>query len=159
MFLQITKFHSFVWLTTICVCVCVCVCVYTHTYMASQVALVVENAPANTGDTRDAVSTPGSGRSPRVENSTPLQYSCLENSKIPGQRNLVGYSQWGLKESNTIEWLNTHTHTHTHTCHIFFLKFFKKIFIYLVALSLSYSMWNLFVVYATSLCIHLLMGT
>ena len=125
--------------------------------MASQVALVVENPPANTGGTRDAVSTPGSGRSPGVENSTPLQYSCLENSKFPGQRNLVGYSPWGLKESNTTERLNTHTHTHTR--HIFFLKFFKKIFIYLVALSLSYSMWNLFVVYATSLSIHLLMDT
>ena len=31
---------------------------------ASQVALVVKNLPANTGDARDAGSIPGSGRSP-----------------------------------------------------------------------------------------------
>ena len=99
--------------------------------MASQVALVVENPPANTGDTRDAVSTPGSGRSPGVENSTPLQYSCLENSKFPGQRNLVGYSPWGLNESNTTERLNTHTHTHTHATSSF-LNFLRKyLFIWL----------------------------
>ena len=33
-------------------------------------------------------------------NSHPLQYSCLEN---PTDRSLVGYSPWGLKESNTTE--------------------------------------------------------
>ena len=32
--------------------------------MASQVALVVKNPPANTGDIRDVGSVPGSGRSP-----------------------------------------------------------------------------------------------
>ena len=37
---------------------------------------VVKNPPTNTGD---AGSLPGSGRSPRVGNSNPLQYSCLEN--------------------------------------------------------------------------------
>ena len=42
--------------------------------------LVVENPPANTGDGRDAGVIPGLGRSPRVENGNPLQYSCLENS-------------------------------------------------------------------------------
>ena len=41
---------------------------------------VVKNLPANTGDTRDAGSIPGSGRSPGVENGNLLQYSCLENS-------------------------------------------------------------------------------
>ena len=35
----------------------------------------------------------------------PLQYSCLENPH--GQRSLVGYSPWGLKESNTTEQLST----------------------------------------------------
>ena len=34
---------------------------------------------ANAGDTRDAVSIPGSGRSPGVGNGTPFQYSCLGN--------------------------------------------------------------------------------
>ena len=42
-------------------------------------ALVVKNPPANTGDTGDVGSTPGSGRSPGVGNGNPLQYSCLEN--------------------------------------------------------------------------------
>ena len=47
---------------------------------ASQVLLVVKNPPANTGDTRDVVSTPGSGRSPGEGHGNPLQYSRLENS-------------------------------------------------------------------------------
>ena len=41
--------------------------------------LVVENPSANSGDARDVGSIPGSGRSPRVGNRSPLQYSCLEN--------------------------------------------------------------------------------
>ena len=36
--------------------------------------------------------------------------------KSHGQRNLVGYSPWGCKESHTTEQLtHTHTYTHTHT--------------------------------------------
>ena len=46
---------------------------------ASQVALVVKNLAANTGDIRDAGSIPGSGRSPGEGNGNLLQYSCLEN--------------------------------------------------------------------------------
>ena len=38
----------------------------------SQVALVVKNPPANARDTRDVGSIPGLGRSPGVENGTPL---------------------------------------------------------------------------------------
>ena len=41
-------------------------------------ALVIKNPP-NAGDIRDMSSIPGSGRSPRVENGSPLQYSYLEN--------------------------------------------------------------------------------
>ena len=41
---------------------------------------VVKNPPATAGDTRDAGSIPGSGRSPREGNGNPFQYSCLENS-------------------------------------------------------------------------------
>ena len=33
----------------------------------------------------------------------PLQYSCLEN---PGWMSLMGYSSWGLRESDTTEQLN-----------------------------------------------------
>ena len=40
---------------------------------------MIKNLPANTGDTRDEGSIPGSGRSPGEENGNPLQYSCLEN--------------------------------------------------------------------------------
>ena len=40
---------------------------------------VVENPPANAGDTGDAGSIPGLGRSPGVGNGNPLQYSCLGN--------------------------------------------------------------------------------
>ena len=51
---------------------------------ASQVALVVENPPANAGDIRDAGSIPGSGRSPGGGQGNPLQYSCLEDPKDRG---------------------------------------------------------------------------
>ena len=47
--------------------------------MASQVALVVKNLPANAGDTRDVGLIPGLGKSLGVGNGNPLQYSCLEN--------------------------------------------------------------------------------
>ena len=40
---------------------------------------VVQNLPANAGDTRHMGSIPGSERSPGVGNGEPLQYSCLEN--------------------------------------------------------------------------------
>ena len=46
---------------------------------ASQVALLVKNPLANTGDIRDLGSIPGLGRSPRGGHGNPLQYSSLEN--------------------------------------------------------------------------------
>ena len=46
---------------------------------ASQVALMVNNPPANEGDTRDVGSTPGSGRSLGGGHGNPLQDSCLKN--------------------------------------------------------------------------------
>ena len=53
----------------------------------------------------DLGSIPRLGRSPGGGHGNPLQYSCLENPH--GQRNLAGYSPWGLKESDTIEQLST----------------------------------------------------
>ena len=55
---------------------------------------------------RDTGSITGSGRSPGVGNSTPLQYSCLENS--------MGKGAWwatvhGATKSDVTERLNTHT--------------------------------------------------
>ena len=47
---------------------------------------VVKNPPANTGDSGDLGSTPGSGRSPGGGKGTPLHCSCLEN--------LMGRGAW-----------------------------------------------------------------
>ena len=48
----------------------------------------------------DLDSVPGLGRSPGGGHGNPLQYSCLEDPY--GQRNLAGYSPWGLKEAHTL---------------------------------------------------------
>ena len=53
-------------------------------YWASQVALVVENLPANAGVVREAGFIPGSGRSPGGGHGNLLQYSCLENPMVRG---------------------------------------------------------------------------
>ena len=49
----------------------------------------------------DPSSILGLGRSPGEEHGNPFQYSFLENSH--GQKSLVGYSPWGLKELDTTE--------------------------------------------------------
>ena len=56
----------------------------TRTARASQVALVVKNPPANTGDGRDAVRSLGWEDPPGEGNGNPLEYSCLENSMDRG---------------------------------------------------------------------------
>ena len=55
----------------------------------------------------DLGSIPGSGRSSGERNGNPLQYSCLE--KFRGWRNLVGYSPWGRKESDTTKRIHSLT--------------------------------------------------
>ena len=50
-----------------------------HVLVASQVALVMKNLTARAGDTRNAGSIPGLGRSPGVVNDIPLQYFDLKN--------------------------------------------------------------------------------
>ena len=71
---------------------------------APQVVLVVKNLPANAGDTRDAGSVPGSGRSPAGGNDNPLQYFCLENPLDGGAGRAmvrkVTQSQMRLKRLN-----------------------------------------------------------
>ena len=62
-----------------------------------------KESPCNAGDLG---LIPGLGRSPGGGHGNPGE-SCLENPH--GQRNLVGYSPWGHKESNTTERLSTHT--------------------------------------------------
>ena len=71
---------------------------------SSQVALVVENPPANAGGIGDLGLIPGPGRSPGGGHGNPLQHSWLENPH--GRRSLAGD-----KELETTERLSTqHTH-------------------------------------------------
>ena len=51
-------------------------------------------------DAGDPGSIPGSGRSPREQNGSPLQYSCLESSMYRG-----AWWSMGGKESDTTEQL------------------------------------------------------
>ena len=67
------------------------VSIVTHNYMflhtlhlASQVAQVIKNPPANAGGIRDEGSIPGLGRSPGGGHGNPFQYSCLENTMDRG---------------------------------------------------------------------------
>ena len=56
--------------------------IFRYEHVASHMALVVKNPPANAGEVRDMGSFPGSGRSPGagiLEKDKPLQYSSLEN--------------------------------------------------------------------------------
>ena len=65
---------------------------------ASQVALVVWNLPANTGDTRDEGLISGVGRPPWRR-----KWQVFLLGKSHGQRSLVGYNPCGHKESDTTE--------------------------------------------------------
>ena len=66
---------------------------------------MVKNLPANAGDTGDAGSIRGSGRSTGVGNGTPLQYSCLENSVSRGALQATVH---GVPESDTTERQSRH---------------------------------------------------
>ena len=70
---------------------------------ASQAALGVKNLPVNAGDTGDAGSIPGSGRSQGGGNGSPLQYACLGN---PMDRGAWWATVHGVRESRTR--LSTH---------------------------------------------------
>ena len=59
---------------------------------------VVKSPPINAGDTRDAGLVPGLGRSLGGGNSTPLQYSCLEN---PMDRGAWWATVHGVAKSQT----------------------------------------------------------
>ena len=91
----------------VCVCVCVCLCVCVKlSYFAieqkfSQGFPGGSEGKASTCNAGDWGSVPGLGRSSGEGNGNPLQYSCLENPH--GKRNVVGYSPWGRKESDTAE--------------------------------------------------------
>ena len=73
--------------------------------------VVVKNLPVNAGDTRDAGSIPGLGRSPGVGNGIPLQWhSCLKNSmdRRAWQATVYGVQRVGHN------WAHVRTHTYTH---------------------------------------------
>ena len=55
-----------------------------HLRRASQVGQLVKNLPVNAGDTKDAGSSPGLGRSPSIGNGNLSQYPCLEKSMDRG---------------------------------------------------------------------------
>ena len=77
---------------------------------ASQVVLLRKHPPANA---RDTGSVPGLGRSPGEGNSSPYQYSCLENSMDRGAWPAIFHEV--AKSQTQLNNLYTHTHTHTHT--------------------------------------------
>ena len=62
---------------------------------------MVKNLPANAGGMRDVGSVPGLGRSSGKRNGNPLLGVLPGESH--GQRSLVGYSPWDLKEADTTE--------------------------------------------------------
>ena len=62
--------------------------------MASQVALVVKNLPANAGDVKDLGSIPGSRRSPEGGMAPTPMFLPGESHE---QRRLASYSPWGHK--------------------------------------------------------------
>ena len=90
---------------------------------ASQLALVVKNLPANTGDIRDVSLIPEWGRSSGVGNANPLQYSCLEK---PMDRGAWGLQPVGVtKKSDTTDLSDTNNVTmYIYNTNIFVDKFF-----------------------------------
>ena len=73
---------------------------YIDDVKVSQVALTVNNPPANAGYVRDTGLIPLSRRSPRGENGNPLYNSCLEN---PMDRGAWWATVHGIAESDMIE--------------------------------------------------------
>ena len=79
------------WATCVCRIVSLKVCLYVCSGLTILIetvgfpgSSVVNCPPANAGNTRDVVLIPGSGKSPKEGNGTPLQYSCLENAMDRG---------------------------------------------------------------------------
>ena len=74
---------------------------------SSQVALVVENPPANAGGIGDLGLIPGPGRSPGGGHGNPLQYSCLENPMHRGawQATYMYKKKYSVHDSVIVEYL------------------------------------------------------
>ena len=67
----------------------------------SEVVLVVKDLPANAGDIRNVGLIPGLGRSPRIGNGNPLQYTCRGNPMERGAWRVT--VQGPTKESDMTE--------------------------------------------------------
>ena len=65
---------------------------------------MVKNPPASAGDAGDAGSIPGEEEDPLEEEMAP--HSSTLAGESHGRKSLVGYSPWGLKESDTTEQLH-----------------------------------------------------
>ena len=63
-----------------------------------------KESACNTGDTGNAGSIPGLGRSPGEGRGNPLQYSCLEKSMDRGAWLATYPSAWGRKELDRLKW-------------------------------------------------------
>ena len=74
-----------------------------------QVALVVKNPPANTGDKRNVSSISGLERSLGGGHGNPRQYSCLENSMDRGVWRTIVHRV--PKSLTRLKRLSMHTHT------------------------------------------------
>ena len=72
---------------------------------------MVKNPPANSGDARDMLLSPGSGRSSEARNGNPLQYPYLGN---PMDRGAWQATVHEIAESDTTE--HKHVCTRTRTC-------------------------------------------
>ena len=75
-------------------------------------ALVIKNLPANFRDKRREFDS-WVGKIPWRRAWQPT--SVFLPGESHRQRSLVGYSPWGLRESDMSEQLSVYTHTHTHT--------------------------------------------
>ena len=64
---------------------------------------MIKDLPANAGDATDAGSIHGSGRSLRVGNDNPLQYSCLENFMNKGAQQLQSMGSQGVSHDLVTE--------------------------------------------------------
>ena len=73
---------------------------------------MIKNLPANASDSRDPGSIPGLGRSPREENGSQLQYSCLD------RQNSMDRGAWlatvlGVTESAITECASKYQYVYT----------------------------------------------